>query len=62
MPEHDESHVGPYGVEVPLQWDFVVKVTEVTVAVKVDAEKGNCSGPCHVGNGSNEVGIQPKQG
>ena len=39
MPEHDESHVGPYGVEVPLHWDFVVKVAEVTVPVKVDAKR-----------------------
>lgn len=36
LPEHDESHVGPYGVEAPLEWDFVMTVTEVSVAMKID--------------------------
>jgi hypothetical protein len=30
---HDDLHVGPYGVESP-HWDFVYTVTEVTVAVQ----------------------------
>jgi hypothetical protein len=33
MLNHDDLHVGPYGVESP-HWSFVYTVTEVTVAVK----------------------------
>ena len=47
LPEHDDSHAGPYGVEAPLHWDLVVKMTEVTVAVKVDGEKEGCQKPAH---------------
>lgn len=47
LPEYEESHVGPYGVEVPLHWDFVVKLTEATVAVNVDVDNESCSGPVH---------------
>jgi hypothetical protein len=60
LPEHDESHVGPYGVEAPLHWDFVVKVTEVIVIVKVDTEMESCTGPGH-GDGVSEKGsVEPK--
>jgi hypothetical protein len=38
LPEHDEMYVGPYGVEAPPNWDFVV-TTEVTVAVRIESEK-----------------------
>ncbi|KAF1850596.1 uncharacterized protein K460DRAFT_400648 [Cucurbitaria berberidis CBS 394.84] len=37
VPHHDESHAGPYGVEAPPDWNFVVTVTEVTVTVKADS-------------------------
>ncbi|KAF3052385.1 hypothetical protein E8E11_011343 [Didymella keratinophila] len=62
LPEHDESHVGPYGVETPLHWDFVVKVTEVTVAVKIDAEKWSCTDPGHNDDGLEKGGVEPKKG
>lgn len=62
LPEHNESHVGPYGVEVPLHGDFVVKVTEVTVAEKVDAEKGSYVNPDHTGDVPGEISVEPKQG
>lgn len=39
VPEHDEAHVGPYGVEMPREWEFVVvTVREVMVEVANDAE------------------------
>lgn len=41
LPEHQESHAGPYGVEAPPHWDFVVTVSEVTVAVKVEDKERN---------------------
>jgi carbohydrate-binding DOMON domain-containing protein len=34
IPHHDESHAGPYGVEAPPDWSFVVTVTEVVVEIK----------------------------
>jgi hypothetical protein len=37
---HDDLHVGPYGVEAPPHWDFVVTVSEVTVVV----QSGNATG------------------
>ncbi|KAF1835919.1 hypothetical protein BDW02DRAFT_578360 [Decorospora gaudefroyi] len=42
LPQHDDVHVGPYGVEAPLDWTYIVIVSEVTVAVQVesDGEKG----------------------
>ncbi|KAF1926998.1 uncharacterized protein M421DRAFT_93572 [Didymella exigua CBS 183.55] len=60
LPEHNESHVGPYGVEVPLHWDFVVKVTEFTVAVKVDTVKESCSNADQAVNLPGEVFVRPK--
>ncbi|KAJ4364464.1 Chromosome transmission fidelity protein 18 [Neocucurbitaria cava] len=36
---HDDSHAGPYGVEMPSDWAFVVTVTEVNAAVKADVER-----------------------
>lgn len=35
IPPHEESHVGPYGVEVPPDWSYVVSLTEVTVNLNV---------------------------
>lgn len=35
IPTHEDSHAGPYGVEVPPDWSYVVSVTEVTVSLKV---------------------------
>jgi hypothetical protein len=37
VPEHHESHTGPYGVEMPLDWTFHVSVIEVTVKANGDA-------------------------
>lgn len=31
---HDESHVGPYGVEMPLFWDHEVTVTQTSSIIK----------------------------
>lgn len=36
IPHHDDAHAGPYGVEVPVDWSFVVSVTDVTVSVTTD--------------------------
>ena len=39
VPEHHEAHTGPYGVEMPPDWEFVVvSVTEVTVEVANSGE------------------------
>lgn len=38
VPDHHESHTGPYGVEMPPDWSFVVTVTEVTVEMKSEPE------------------------
>lgn len=38
LPEHDKLHTGPYGVEAPPHWDFVVTVTEITTSVKMHSE------------------------
>lgn len=57
LPEHDESHAGPYGVEVPLHWDFVVEATKVTTAVRAGPDEKGCTGPAH----SDEGGAKPKQ-
>jgi hypothetical protein len=62
LPEYNESHVGPYGVETPLHWDFVVKVAEVKVVVKVDAKKGSRTNTDHSDGRSEKGGVQPKQG
>ncbi|KAF2622310.1 hypothetical protein BU25DRAFT_425891 [Macroventuria anomochaeta] len=61
LPEHDESHVGPYGVEAPLHWEFVITVTEVTVTVNMDGEKGSCQKPGRSSDESGEVGSESKQ-
>jgi hypothetical protein len=58
LPEHDESHVGPYGVEAPLHWNLLVKVTEVTVAVNTDGEKESCQKPGHSGDIPGEVDVK----
>lgn len=34
VPHHDEAHVGPYGVEAPPDWSFVMTVTEVVMEVR----------------------------
>jgi hypothetical protein len=36
VPEHHESHMGPYGVEMPPDWNFVVAKPED----EVDLEDG----------------------
>jgi hypothetical protein len=34
--EHYGSSAGPYGLEMPADWPFVIKVIEVTVEIKGD--------------------------
>lgn len=60
LPEHDELHVGPYGVEAPLHWDFVVKVTEVTVTAKADAEHDGSASADSVSKGLDGDEFQAK--
>ncbi|KAJ8111870.1 hypothetical protein OPT61_g5640 [Boeremia exigua] len=42
LPEHVESHAGPYGVEMPLQWEFIVTVTQRSPEVEGCHEKKHC--------------------
>ncbi|KAF2027055.1 hypothetical protein EK21DRAFT_115175 [Setomelanomma holmii] len=46
VPEHHDSHAGPYGVEMPLEWSFHVTVTDVVVEVKgvLEAQKESLGG------------------
>jgi hypothetical protein len=36
--EHHGSSAGPYGLEMPPDWSYVVTVTEVTVEIKGDSK------------------------
>ena len=45
-----------------MHWDFVVKVTGVTVTVKIDAENESGTGFGHCDGGPAKDGIEPKQG
>jgi hypothetical protein len=38
VPGHHESYMGPYGVEMPPGWSFVITVTEVTIEAKAGSE------------------------
>ena len=60
LPEHNESHAGPYGVEAPLRWDFVVKVTDITVTVKLGGGKESCQQSDQNGDASAEVDVEGK--
>lgn len=40
LPEHHEAHVGPYGVEMPPNFSFVVTVIEVSVSESGAAASG----------------------
>ncbi|KAF2127789.1 hypothetical protein P153DRAFT_358627 [Dothidotthia symphoricarpi CBS 119687] len=35
--EHDDAHSGPYGVEAPPCWSYMVTVTEIHVEIKIDS-------------------------
>ncbi|KAF9693394.1 hypothetical protein EKO04_008680 [Ascochyta lentis] len=61
LPQHDESHAGPYGVETPLDWDFLVTVTEVTVVVEMDNDNASCQKPAKNGNASAGVHGEAEQ-
>ena len=42
VPEHDESHAGPYGVEMPPDWEFVVvQISNVTAVAVVEKKVPN---------------------
>lgn len=41
LPEHDEAHVGPYGVEMPPNFSFVVTVIEFSVGENDAAATGS---------------------
>lgn len=36
LPDHTESHAGPYGVEVPLQWEYIVTVAHIKIVAEAD--------------------------
>lgn len=61
LPEHEESHTGPYGVEAPLQWEFVVTTNKVTLSVKEDSKDEACRDTSRYGDVSGEVGSKTEK-
>ncbi|OAL47699.1 hypothetical protein IQ07DRAFT_646604 [Pyrenochaeta sp. DS3sAY3a] len=41
IPTHDEAHAGPYGVETPPAWSYLVEGSEVKGAGKIEGLREN---------------------